>query len=92
MVLDLYTTAGKLTLDGVVLHFPKYLKLEITDNAYVESYDAAANALKLKKMAVTTTPVVIRLHVTEVDFTKIPAGQGGTRLIRVQRAAYRFGK
>lgn len=76
VVLDLYTTAGKLTLDGVVLHFPKYLKLEIADNAYVESYDAAANALKLKKMTVTTTPVVIRLHVTEVDFTKIPAGQG----------------
>ena len=76
VVLDLYTTAGKLTLDGVVLHFPKYLKLEIADNAYVESYDAAANALKLKKMTVTTTPVVIRLHVTEVDFAKIPAGQG----------------
>ena len=71
----LSSTAGKLALSELVLEFPEYLEFADVKDASA-SFDHKNNVLMLGDRQVTTTPSVITLTITGVDFSKIPAGQG----------------
>lgn len=72
------TNIGKATVKGLSIDFPDYLTLNVaTDNSGISyTFDETTNTLTFEPVEISKTLKSINLEITDIDFNKIPAGQG----------------
>lgn len=72
------TNVSKATVTGLTIDFPDYLSLYVdADNSGIGySFDKTNNILTLNPFEITKTLKSLKLEITDIDFNKIPSGQG----------------
>lgn len=67
--------AGKTSVSGLSLSFPKYLKFGDISGEY-RAFDRNANVLSFDNIDFVSATKTVSMQVTGIDFSKIPTGQG----------------
>ena len=68
---------GKVTVTGLSIDFPDYLKISGISKGRIEcDFDKESNTLRFGKVEIGHSLIEISLEITGIDFSKIPAGQG----------------
>lgn len=77
-IISFQTNIGKATVKGLSIDFPDYLKLNVSSGSGDVSYtvDSEKNILSFGTLEMTKTQSTVIIEVTDIDFEKMPQGQG----------------
>ncbi len=72
------TNIRKATVTGLSIDFPDYLSINISsdDTDLCYSFDKEKNVLSFEPVEISRIQSIVNLEITDIDFDKIPAGQG----------------